>query len=115
MPQILLSKKQAREAICYGPRALDYAIAAGELAIVRHGRRVFVRPEALSEFAHRDRPSMCPKPKQAQLATQVTEHREEPGTPSSDAGERGSTNRSASRTKAESDRLRRRRQASEGE
>jgi hypothetical protein len=60
VPKLLFSKSEAASAIGYKARALDYAIASGELPVIRHGNRVYVSREALECFASKDRERMTP-------------------------------------------------------
>ena len=59
-PKILFNKSEAALAIGYKARALDYAIASGELPVIRHGNRVYVSREALEAFAYKGRDRMTP-------------------------------------------------------
>jgi hypothetical protein len=60
VPKILFNKSEAAVAIGYKARALDYAIASGELRVIRHGNRVYVSREALEAFAYKNRDRMTP-------------------------------------------------------
>jgi hypothetical protein len=60
VPKLLFNKAEAAMAIGYKARALDYAIASGELQVVRHGTRVLISREALETFASKDRNRMTP-------------------------------------------------------
>ncbi len=60
IPKILFNKLEAAQAIGYKTRALDYAIASGELPVIRHGTRVLISREALEVFASKDRDRMAP-------------------------------------------------------
>jgi hypothetical protein len=60
VPKLLFNKDEAALAISYKARALDYAIASGELPVIRHGNRVYVSREALETFASKDRDRMTP-------------------------------------------------------
>jgi hypothetical protein len=60
VPKLLFSKSEAALAIGYKARALNYAIASGELPVIRHGNRVYVSRQALEAFASKDRDRMTP-------------------------------------------------------
>ena len=51
--QILLSKRDAAQALSISPRTLDYLIARKQLTVTRIGKRVLVSRKALEKFADR--------------------------------------------------------------
>jgi hypothetical protein len=60
IPKLYFNKSEAAQAIGYKSRALDYAIAAGELPVTRHGTRILISRDALEIFASKDRDRMTP-------------------------------------------------------
>jgi excisionase family DNA binding protein len=53
MENILVSKKSAAELLSVSVRTLEKLIAAGELPVVRIGRRVMIASDAVEKFARR--------------------------------------------------------------
>jgi hypothetical protein len=104
--KLLYPKEEARLAVGYKRRAWDYVIASGELPVIRHGNRVFVSAEALSEFAKGDRPRMIPMGEHPRAAKEVADGAESLPVLSSESSEQRPTTSPTDRAQVESDRLR---------
>lgn len=58
--KLLYGRRSAAAMLDLSPRAVDYAIRAGELEAIRIGKRVLIPRESLLAFAQREHPRIRP-------------------------------------------------------
>jgi excisionase family DNA binding protein len=60
LEKLLYGRRSAAAMLDLSPRAVDYAIRAGELEAIRIGKRVLIPRESLLAFAQREHPRVRP-------------------------------------------------------